>query len=693
MSKPPAKMDMEIQFVKGVGPARAEAFERLGVKCAGDLLSYFPRDWEFPPQVEKIKDLMPKQEVTIAGIIESIDYHKFKRPPRLEVFISDDTGICRLMWFNGGYLLNQLDVGMPIVAWGKINVYKHNLQLVNPKFKVIEVEVNSNEERKLGGAIYPATEGLSSGQIAKVIRNVADDITADVEDFFDDTYLKERNLIGRKQAYRLIHLAENIEQANKAKRRLKYDELFLMEAGIALRRYRAEHFETAKPIQVSDALDSRIRKRFPFLLTEDQDNVISEISADMSKTRPMNRLLQGDVGSGKTVVALYAALAAIANKTQAAIMAPTEILASQHLISIERYLKGSKVKRALLTGSTKPKQRQEILEKVKNGEIDVLVGTVSLLSESVEFKELGVVVIDEQHKFGVAQRAGLRKERAPHCLVMTATPIPRTLAMTVFGDLDVSIIKHRPPGRGKIITKWVDNKHRKAAYEFIRERFKAGKQAFFVYPRISNVEENEQIKAATDEYRVLKEKHFADFKVGLLHGQMKSDDKQAVMDGFRRGKIDLLVSTVVIEVGVDIPNATMMVIETADRFGLAQLHQLRGRIGRGQSNSYCFLFSEADGDIARGRLEVMVRTNDGFEIAEHDLRLRGPGELFSTRQHGLPDLKLANIIDDFELLSMARRDAFKIVKDDPTLTKGKNRIIRGELIKKFEGKIDLVDIA
>ncbi len=466
-----------------------------------------------------------------------------------------------------------------------------------------------------------------------------------------------------------------------------------MQLGLALRRYKIQHFSTATPCVCSEEIDSRIRKRFPFLLTEDQDNSIADIVKDMGKQEPMNRLLQGDVGSGKTVVALYAALLAIANKMQVAIMAPTEILAGQHFLSIERYLKNSQVKRALITGGLTGSKRTELLGKIKNGEIDIVVGTVALLQSDIEFQNLGLVVIDEQHKFGVHQRAELRKQTTPHCLVMTATPIPRTLAMTAFGDLDVSIIKHTPPGRGNIVTRRVQHENRQKAYEFIRERLKAKKQAYFVYPRITAVEQNDDIKAATDEWINLSKNVFPEFKVELLHGQMPSEKKQEIMAQFRKGKIDLLVSTVVIEVGVDVPNATIMVIEDADRFGLAQLHQLRGRIGRSEAKSFCFLFAETENETANSRLEVMARTKDGFEIAEHDLRLRGPGEMFSTRQHGLPDLKIANIIDDYDLLILARKNAFELVREDPILTGPEHKNIRKALLHKFGDSLGLADIA
>jgi len=685
-------LSMPVRYIKGVGPVRAETFAQLGVETVGDLLEYFPRDWNFLPERIKIEQMQPGKTVTVIGMIESIDYQSYRRQPIFEALISDDTGVCRIVWFHGGFLRSQLEAGQIIMVSGKVALYKHQLQLTNPKFLVLDEEHSQSVEYFSGG-VYPSCSKLSSGQIKRIITPVLDNLTELVSEFYDKGFLKKANLIGRKDAFAWIHLPPDEKKLAQAKRRLKYDELFLMQLGLALRRYKVQHFSAAAPCVCTDKIDSRIRKRFPFLLTEDQNNCIAEIAVDMGKSKPMNRLLQGDVGSGKTVVALYGALLAVANKRQVAIMAPTEILAGQHFLSIERYLKGSSVTRILITGGLTGKKRIEVLGKINSGEINIVVGTVALLQADIEFQKLGLVIIDEQHKFGVVQRAELRKQTTPHCLVMTATPIPRTLAMTAFGDLDVSIIKHSPPGRGSVITRWVNRHNRRKAYDFIRERLKAKKQAYFVYPRITAVEQAGDVKAATDEWKYLSTEVFPEFTVELLHGQMPSAKKQQVMSEFRRGKIDALVSTVVVEVGVDVPNATIMVVEGADRFGLAQLHQLRGRIGRSEAKSYCFLFAETDNEKAKSRLEIMARSNDGFEIAEHDLRLRGPGEMFSTRQHGLPDLKIANIVDDFDLLVMARKNAFELVSQDPMLAEAQHKNIRRALLAKFGDALGLADVA
>ena len=681
-----------VQYLKGVGPARAAIFETLGVRTVGDLLEYFPRDWVFAPGRIKIAQMRPNEPATIVGLVESIDFQQYRRQPLLEVIVSDDTGVCRIVWFNGGYLRDKIQLGQVLMASGKAAIYKHQIQMANPKFMVLD-EKHAESDKYFSGGVYSATARLSSRQIKSIVLPLLDHLDSLIGEFYDESFLKD-NLISRRDALAWIHMPPDEEKLAAAKRRLKYDELFLMQLGLALRRYRTQHYSYATPCLLTDEIDSRIRKRFPFLLTDDQNACITEIAEDMKRTTPMNRLLQGDVGSGKTCVALYAALLAIANKTQVAIMAPTEILASQHFLSMERYLKNSRVRRVLITGGLTGPKREEILTQIKQGEIDIVVGTVALLQKDIEFQKLGLVVIDEQHKFGVHQRAELRKDSAPHCLVMTATPIPRTLAMTAFGDLDVSVIKQGPPGRGSIVTRWVDPRDRQKAYDFIRGLLTAKKQAYFVYPRISTVEETgQEIQAATDGWKELSVRVFPGFNVALLHGQMASADKQSIMADFRKGVIDVLVSTVVVEVGVDVPNATVMVIEAADRFGLAQLHQLRGRIGRGESKSFCLLFAETDNEAARSRLEVMTRTNDGFEIAEQDLRIRGPGELFSARQHGLPDLKITNIVDDYDLLVMARRHAFELVNKDPALKQAEHYNIRRALLAKFGGSLGLADVA
>ena len=688
-------LETPVQFIKGVGPSRAKQFAELGVVTVGDLLEYYPRDWVFMPESVKIADARVGQEVCLIGIVEQTDWQPYRKVPLFEVTLADDTGYIRVIWFRGRYLVNQLEPGQLLLVHGKVSKYKYQLQLNNPKFIILDEEQPRGPEA-LSGPVYPASGKLPAWQIKQILRSHISELAPLEPEFLEADLLKKNALMLRPRAYRHIHDPADEDTLAQARRRLKYDELFLMQTGLALKRYHVQHGAPAMPMHCSDAVDSRIRKRFPFLLTADQEQVIGEVVADMGREIPMNRLLQGDVGSGKTVVALYAALVAVANKQQAAIMAPTEILARQHYQSIERFLKDSKVRYELIVGGLTGKKRQAVLDRIAQGRVDIVVGTIALIQADIDFASLGLVVIDEQHKFGVHQRAQLRKGRSPHCLVMTATPIPRTLAMTAFGDLDVSVIRHSPPGRGEVITRWVQPPNRKDAMEFIRQRLKAKKQAYFVYPRIDSENdvdsEKTDIKAAVDEYHILKEKIFPKFCVCLLHGQMTSDEKSNVMADFRAGKIDVLVSTVVIEVGVDVPNATIMVIENANRFGLAQLHQLRGRIGRGQSKSYCLLFAETEDEVAISRLDIMTRSRDGFEIAEHDLKLRGPGELFSARQHGLPDLKIANLIDDFDLLNLARRDAFAMIADDPTLTRPDHATLRKEVIHRFGDKLGLVDV-
>ena len=621
------------------------------------------------------------------------------------VVVRDDTGRLDAVWFNAPYRADSAKKGDTVVVSGKVREYK-TVQMIAPSIEVVgEGPAENFAEWSLPVLpFYRLPAGLYQRSMRKAVAAALDIAGGAIEDVFDEKFLRARDLPPLARAYRDAHLPENIESARAARRRFAYDELFFIETAIALRRGAVKRSAKNFRAHVTEAVDKRIRARMPFQLTEGQERVIAEITADIQATAPMNRLLQGDVGSGKTVVALYAMLAYVANGIQAAFMAPTEILAEQHQRTISEFLRGSRVRVALLKGRQKALERQQALDDLAAGKTDIVVGTHALIQKDIAFAKLGIIVVDEQHKFGVLQRGALkRKGLNPDVLVMTATPIPRTLAMTVFGDLDVSVIEGLPPGRVPVETRLVPPKNIGKAYEFIREELKAGRQAYFVYPLIeeSQKEGMAGLKAATQTRDELAEKVFPEFRVALLHGGMRPDEKDRIMAEFRDGAINVLVATVVIEVGIDVPNATVMVVENAERFGLSQLHQLRGRIGRGSAKSYCLLLGDAGTEAARERLEALAATSDGFRIAEEDLRLRGPGELLGTRQHGLPDLVHADLAQDFELLCRARDDAFGMV-ERRELQAGRAKIkldeaayenLIGEMRRRIKKRIELMATA
>ncbi|HMB95104.1 MAG TPA: ATP-dependent DNA helicase RecG, partial [Tepidisphaeraceae bacterium] len=540
--------------------------------------------------------------------------------------------------------------------------------------------------------IYPASVKLNSDAIARVVRDNLEDALQGVKEWFEPPLLKKRDLIGRVDAYRLIHSPANLEEASRARRRLVYDELILLQLALAMSKRQRNGRISAPAMRIDKLLDERIRRRFPFELTGAQQRTIHEIIHDLRSGIAMNRLLQGDVGSGKTIVALYAMLVAIANKMQAAILAPTEVLAEQHYLTLSNLLRDSSVKIELFTNRTKRQSRGKIISALGAGQIHLAVGTQALIQEDIEFANLGLVVVDEQHKLGVRQRATLKtKGYQPHYLVMTATPIPRTLALSYFADFDLSVIDELPPGRKPIRTKWLRSKDSSNAYDFLHREIEKGRQAYIVLPQIDD-NGLDDAKSVTKEFDRLSKGPLNDLRLAMIHGQMSTDEKQAVMMKFRAGEIDVLIATTVIEVGIDVSNATVMLIENADRFGLSQLHQLRGRVGRGAEASHCLLISDAPTDSAKERLRAMTQTSDGFEIAEMDLRLRGPGEFFGIRQHGLPQLKIADITKEIDLLQIARTDALAILESDPHLKSPAHRILREELLRKFGATLSLAQV-
>jgi len=683
-------LDTPVRYVKGVGPARAEQLATLGIETVEDLLTHFPRRFDLRRQATSIAQVRGGEDnATVAGTVVETYENRHARRPFFQIGLEDETGCILVKWFHGGYLRGQIQEGMSLAVSGKVSVYREQPQFVNPRWQVLWGPAGQNLDSDELLPVYPAGGKLTSAIIGRIIHRVLPQARDLLPRWFDRDYLAHRGLPARPDAIAAMHRPEDRQQWEAARRRLAYDECLVMQLGIALLRQR-QISRPAHPLPGGPRVDERIRARFPFPFTAAQNRAIDEIRADLARNRPMNRLLQGDVGAGKTVVALYAALVAVAARRQVAILAPTEILAAQHYRKIQQYLEGSRVRTALLIGGQRPTQRARTQDALAAGNVDIAVGTHALLGEGVRFRQLGLVVVDEQHRFGVRQRSSLRgKGTAPHYLVMTATPIPRTLALTVFGDLDVSVIDELPPGRGRTETRVHPQGDLPEVYRFVRQALAGGQQAFLIYPLVSPSPDLE-LTAAEDAYRELSAGPLRDVSLGLIHGQMPARKKEAVMAEFRAGRIQALVASSVVEVGLDVATANVMVVQHAERFGLAQLHQLRGRIGRGRENATCLLVASPRSPLARQRLEVLARTADGFKIAEEDLRLRGPGEFFGTRQHGLPELKVADLIDDFELLRMARRDAAQIVDEDPTLTAPHHRQLRHEVQRAYAGKLQLL---
>lgn len=681
----------DIQYLRGIGPVRATALKNAGINSVFDLFFYAPRKYLDRSEITPIGNLQEGMVSTVIGEVTSFG-EIFRNRRRFVVYIQDDSGILELVWFSGyKYLLKMFEEGDLIAATGRVGRFKY-LQMSHPEFEIVSGKEDDPLHTRRLIPVYPETAALKqfrlhSRGLRKIIKPALDHLAGLKCETLPENLRRRYELLSLTDAIYQTHFPDSREKAEMALHRMSFEEFFYFELLLAARRHKRSTQEPGMPIPPPKRLGRMLLDNLKFELTRAQKKALNEIYRDMASPHPMNRLLQGDVGSGKTVVALLAMLAAVEAGYQAALMVPTEILAEQHGYAMSLMLKGMPVRLAVFTGSVRGKKRTELRQQIKEGEIDIVIGTQALIQEKLQFASLGMAVIDEQHRFGVAQRAALKsKGKYPDILIMTATPIPRTMAMTLYGDLDVSIIDEMPPGRMPVKTSFVPAEKRERMYQFIREQIESGRQAYIVFPL---VEESEKIDlaAATEGYEKLSRDIFPEFRLALIHGRMKGREKNDVMEKFRAGYYHIIVGTTVIEVGLDVANATIMVIEQAERFGLSQIHQLRGRVGRGPYKSYCFLLSDKPLSAeAEGRIKAVCATNDGFRIAEADLQIRGPGELMGTKQHGLPELRVAKLTDS-ATLGLARECAFEIVGDDPLLMKPENRLLREVLIKKFSQKI------
>ncbi len=697
-------LDTSITYLKGVGPHRAELLQKeLQIRTYGDLLNHFPFRYVDKSKIYKIKDITSDTTYfQLKGKISNLEVIGEKRAKHISAWLTDDTGSIELLWFRGlQWIKNQFSPEKEYLIFGKPSVFKNHFNFVHPEVEEVTLEQNDLVGNRLEG-IYSTTDklknvGLGSKGISKLMRVLINITRQEIKENLPGYLIKKHHLISHKEAMINIHFPESPEIIDKAVRRLKFEELLFLQFELLL-----EKIITADKMpghvfeKVGETFNTFFNNYLPFELTGAQKKVIREIRADIKTGKQMNRLLQGDVGSGKTLVALMSMLIAIDNGFQAAMMAPTEILANQHYNTLRNFLKDMPVSVELLTGSTKARQRKVIHSGLEEHTLNILVGTHALIEDTVNFDNLGLVVIDEQHRFGVAQRAKLWKKNKipPHVLVMTATPIPRTLAMTVYGNLDISIIDELPPGRKPIKTVHFFESKRLRVIGFMREQIKQGRQIYVVYPLIkeSEILDLKNLEDGIENMR--RDFPLPEYQISLVHGQMPSDDKDFGMKRFIEGKTDIMVSTTVIEVGVDVPNASVMVIENAERFGLSQLHQLRGRVGRGSDQSWCILMSGNKlSTEGRKRMEIMVETNDGFRIAEEDLKLRGPGDLKGTQQSGLMDFHIASLAKDGDLIAFTRQIAASILEEDPRLQKEENHLLLQEMRKRLKGKTNWARIS
>lgn len=690
---PTERLATPVEFVRGVGPQRAELLHRLDVRTASDLVFYFPRDYQDLTDRREIADLEEDLVQTIRGEVVEVDAQSsgFGKS-RVGVLVRAGNDYLRALWFNQPFMREKFAAGQHVMFSAKPRLRGGRWEMSHPRVTWLDGPDDRPEMRLL--PIYPLTDGLNQYQMRKMVAAAVEQYRGVLEEVFPPELLAEFDLLPLAAALPAIHSPENADQLAQARRRFVFQELFIMQLALVARRWQQQVGFRAPALASSGDIDARIERLFPFELTSGQRSAIHDIAADMGRETPMNRLLQGDVGSGKTVVAVYALLLCVARGHQAALMAPTEILARQHAQTLAGLLRASRVRNLLLVGGLASKERDEALAAIAAGDIDLVIGTHAIIQQDVRFARLGLVVIDEQHKFGVQERAALRRDRqSPHYLVMTATPIPRTISMTLFGDLDVTTLREMPPGRQPVRTYVVDEAMQAKWWHFVREKLRAGRQAYVVAPL---VDESESIAAASvaSAFERLTNGELADFRVGIIHGRLAPAEKEAVMGHFRSGQIQVLVSTSVIEVGVDVPNASVMVIDSAERFGLAQLHQLRGRVGRGMHAGFCgVLIGDELSEGARARLDAFAATSDGFALAELDFELRGPGDLFSTQQHGLPPLRLADLRRDRELVAEARQAAFRLYESDPGLKSEENARLRRQMLARYGRVLELGDVA